>query len=89
MEVIVGTPNKRAQIELEDMLSGFEMVYLTSSDMDWAMEQMSVFHFSKGVGVMDGFNASVCHRLKVPIFTHNVKDYLKMLSADLIVQPYL
>lgn len=60
MEVMVGAPNKRAQAELLNLLNGFEMVYPTPGDMDWAMQQMVAYHFSHGVGVMDCFNASVC-----------------------------
>ncbi len=88
MEVMVGIPNKQAQSDSLKLLRGFEMVYLTTVDMDWAMQQMLRFRFSRGVGVMDCFNASVCHRLKVPIYTHNVKHYLSILPAELVQKPY-
>src|SRR5258708_14352105 len=88
MEYMVGVANKRAQAESLKLLSGLEMIYLTSADMDWAMQQMLLYHFSRGVGVMDCFNASVCHRLKVPIYTHNVNHYLKILPSNLVVKPY-
>ena len=87
MEVMVGVANKNAQADSLTLLSGFEMVYLTPSDMDWAMQQMLTLHFSQGVGVMDCFIASVCQRLNQPIYTHNQKDYLKMLPPNLIVKP--
>ena len=88
MEVMVGVANKNAQADSLNLLSSFEMQYLMPVDMDWAMEQMSAHHFSKGVGVMDCFIASVCHRLNLPIYTHNLKDYRKILPANLVVQPY-
>ena len=43
---------------------------------------------SQGVGVMDCFIASVCLRLNQPIYTHNQKDFLKMLPPNLVVKPY-
>jgi predicted nucleic acid-binding protein len=88
MEVMVGTPNKSAQADSLNLLSGFEIIYLNQADEDWAMNQMLAHHFSQGVGVMDCFNASVCHRLNLPIYTHNQKDYLKILSSNLVIKPY-
>ena len=85
---MVGVANKNAQTDSLNLLSSFEMQYLTPVDMDWAMQQMSHYHFSKGVGVMDCFMASVCNRLNLPIYTHNLKDYLKILPSNLVVQPY-
>lgn len=88
MEIMVGVANKQAQTDSLRLLGGFEMVYLIPEDMNWAMAQMLSFHFSHGVGVMDCFIASVCQRLNVPIFTHNQKDYLKILPSTLVVKPY-
>jgi predicted nucleic acid-binding protein len=88
MEFMVGVPNKRAQADSLKLLRGFEMLYMTASDMEWAMQQMLLYRFSKGIGIMDCFNASVCHRLNVPILTHNVKHYLKILPAHLVTKPY-
>jgi predicted nucleic acid-binding protein len=88
MEFIVGTANKRSQADSLKLLSGLEMVYLTADDMNWAMQQMLAYHFSRGVGVMDCFNAAACQRLEVPIYTHNVKDYQKILPPNLVIKPY-
>ncbi len=85
---MVGVANKNAQTDSLNLLSSFEMLYLTPLDMDWAMQQMLAYHFSKGIGVMDCFIASVSHRLSLPVYTHNMKDYLKILPANLVVQPY-
>ena len=88
MEVMVGAANKRVQAELLRILNNFEVIYLTKDDMDWAMQQMLAYRFSHGVGVMDCFNASVAHRLNIPIYTHNAKDFLKILPAHLVAKPY-
>ena len=88
MEVMATVANKRAQADTLTIVQGFEMVYLTPADMDWAMQQMLLHKFSKGVKTMDCFIASVVHRLNVPICTHNVKDFLKILPDSLVIQPY-
>ena len=88
MEIMVGVANKRAQADSLNLLNGFEMVYLMPADMDWAMRQMFAYRLSRGVGVMDCFNASVCYRLQVPIYTHNQKDYQKILPPNLVIKPY-
>ena len=88
MEIMVGVANKNAQADSLTLLNSFEMLYLMPLDMEWAMQQMAAYHFSKGVGVMDCFIASVCYRLNRPIYTHNVKDFLKILPENLVAQPY-
>ncbi len=60
MEIMVGVANKRAQSDSLKLLRRFEMVYLTSTDMDWAMKQMLRYRFSRGVSILDCFNASPC-----------------------------
>ncbi|MCB0185354.1 MAG: hypothetical protein KDE31_13875 [Caldilineaceae bacterium] len=32
--------------------------------------------------------AAVCHRLQLPIFTHNVKHLARILDPALVIQPY-
>ena len=88
METMVGATNKRVQADLLGLLKDFEMIYLDPIDMDWAMQQMLAYRFSRGVAVMDCFNASVCRRLNIPVYTHNVRDYLKILPANLVLKPY-
>jgi hypothetical protein len=37
---------------------------------------------------MDCLMASVCHRLQVPLYTHNVRDMTILLGSALVVKPY-
>ncbi len=85
---MVGNANKQAEKESLKLLDSFAMIHLIAEDQDWAMRQMLAYHFSKGVGILDCFNASVCFRLNIPIFTDNIKDYLKILPPNLVVKPY-
>jgi len=88
MEVMVGVANKRVQADSLKLLRGFEMLYLTQADMDWAMRQMLTHRLSHGVAILDCFNASVAHRLKKPIYTHNIKHFRRLLPAMLVIKPY-
>jgi predicted nucleic acid-binding protein len=89
MEVMYGAAGTRGQARARELLDGFEMVYLTQADMEWAMEQLAKYRLSHGVAVMDCLIASICHRLQAPMFTHNIKDMLPLLDPYLVIQPYV
>jgi predicted nucleic acid-binding protein len=40
------------------------------------------------VSFKDCLIASVAHRLQVPLYTQNVKDFLVILPARLVIKPY-
>jgi predicted nucleic acid-binding protein len=88
IEIMRGVQNKQSVARNQWLLEQFNLIHLTSSDQDWAIEQMMLLRLSKGVGSNDCLIASVAHRLQVPIYTHNVKDFLKLLPAHLVIQPY-
>ena len=88
MEVMVGVANKRAKTDYLSVLKSFDMLHLIAEDQDWAMTQMDKHRLSQGVGIMDCFNASLPNRLNIPIYTHNQKDFLKILPTHLVVKPY-
>lgn len=88
MEALYGAVSKDKRERCKDILNQFDMEYVLPSDMDWAIEQMQVYRLSQGIGVNDCFIASVCHRLNIPIYTDNQKDFLKILPPNLVVKPY-
>lgn len=88
LEVMRGAPGKSGQIAAKSVLDLFVMEYLTPVDMDWAMQQMELHRLSRGIETNDTLIASVCHRLNVPVYTDNRKDYLKLLPAELVIKPY-
>jgi predicted nucleic acid-binding protein len=88
MEVMHGAPGKRGQTTCRALMSQFEMFYPDPSDMDWAMRTLHQYRLSHGTTILDCLIASVCYRLQVPIYTDNVKDFLVMLPALLVIKPY-
>jgi predicted nucleic acid-binding protein len=88
LEVMHGAPGKAGQVTSKAILGRFEMEYLTRSDLDWAMAQMERLRLSHGVGINDCLIASVCFRLQVPLYTHNVKHMRVFLPEAQVIQPY-
>jgi len=88
MEIIYGAGSKAKEAKCKAILSQFDMEYLTSSDMDWAMQQLERYRLSHGATMNDCMIASVCHRLQAPLYTHNVKDMQVLLGSSLVIKPY-
>lgn len=84
LEVIYGARGRRGQYETLQVLNSFELVYLTQQDQAWAMQRMLAYRLSHGIAMMDCLVASVCHRLQVPIYTDNVRDFRVLLSPALV-----
>ena len=88
MEIMYGAAGKAGQAKCKAILNEFDMEYLTRTDMDWAMQQLERYRLSHGVEMNDCLIASVCHRLQVPLYTHNVKDMRVLLDEPLVRIPY-
>ncbi len=88
LEFIEGARGKKGQVRCMEIIAQFEIVFLTDADQQWAMEQLLRYRLSHGVNFQDCLIASVCHRLQVPVYTQNVKDFLVVLPAQLVIKPY-
>lgn len=88
LEVIHGAHGKSGQADALAVLQSFKMTYLTDADQEWAMDQLGAYRLSRGVEINDCLIASVCHRLQVPIYTHNIKHMARLLDPRLVIQPY-
>lgn len=88
LEVMEGTTNKANQVQCKSILRKFDLIYLTTNDQHWAMQQVERFQFSHHVGKDDCLIAAVAYRLQVPLYTHNLKDMTPMLGS-LAVKPYI
>lgn len=87
MEVMEGARSKSNQTESKRILDKFELLYLTDTDQQWAMQQLEQFQFSHHIGMNDCLIASVTYRLKLPLYTHNLKDMTPLLG-NLAIKPY-
>jgi predicted nucleic acid-binding protein len=87
LEMMEGSSSKANQARCNVLLSQFQILYLTSTDQRWAMQQLERLQFSHHVGKADCLIASLAYRLQVPLYTHNLKDMIPMLG-NLAVKPY-
>jgi predicted nucleic acid-binding protein len=88
LEFMEGARGKIGQARCQQIMAPFEIVLLEGGDQQWTMDRLLQYRLSHGVSFKDCLIASVCHRLQVPIYTHNVKDFLVVLSAQLVINPY-
>jgi len=87
MEVTGGALNKAAQTDALRLLNRFEMVYQTREDVDWAMEKLMTFRLSHNVLMNDCLIAAPAARLRLPLYTHNLKHFTPLLG-ELAQRPY-
>ncbi len=83
-----GAHGKRGQKRCSEIIAPLDLVFLTLEDQQWAMTQVMHYSLSHGVDFKDCLVASVCHRLDVPLYTLNVKDFRATLDSKLVVKPY-
>ncbi|MFC1961293.1 type II toxin-antitoxin system VapC family toxin [Chloroflexota bacterium] len=69
MEVMRGANSKAHQAQTKAILDQFGLLYLTTTDQHWAMQQLEHFQFSHHIGMNDCLIASVAHRLALPLYT--------------------
>jgi len=87
LEVMEGTTSKANQTQAKRTHAQFEMLHLTVTDQVCAMDQLERFQFSHHIGMNDCQIASVAYRLRVPLYTHNIKDMVPLIGK-LAVKPY-
>jgi predicted nucleic acid-binding protein len=87
MEVMEGAGSKTKQSACLSVLSQFDLIHLTASDQNWAMQQMATYRLSHGTSAGDCFIAAVAFRVRVPLYTHNLKDLIPLIG-ELAVKPY-
>lgn len=88
LEFMEGVRGKAGQARCQQIIEPFEIVLLSEADQRWAMAQLLRYRLSHGASFKDCLIASVCHRLQVPLYTQNVKDFLIVLPTRLVVEPY-
>lgn len=67
LEIIEGTENSTAQRHALRLLRRFELVELTTPDIEWATEKLLQLHLSHNVDAFDCLIAAVNERLGLPL----------------------
>ncbi len=87
LEVIAGCRTKVEQQASIRALVRFELIELTQADFEWATRQLIEYRLSHNVGVIDCLIAAPAARLRLPLYTHNLKHFAPLLG-DLAQKPY-
>ncbi len=87
LEILDGAKNNVDQQRALRLLRDFELVDVTTSDFDWATQQLLRLRLSHNVGAMDCLIAAPAYRLQLPLYTQNLKHFEPMLGA-LAQKPY-
>ncbi len=87
MEVLEGVSSKQSLKDTKALLNSFELLHLTITDQQWAMDQLERFRFTHHLDKDDCLIASIAHRLQIPLYTHNLKDVTPLIGS-LAVKPY-
>jgi predicted nucleic acid-binding protein len=86
-ELLEGSENKLRQGNLLKLLRRFQKVNLERADLDWGLSQFTRYQLSHGVGAFDCLIAAPSFRLKLPLYTLNLKHFTPILGA-LAQRPY-
>jgi predicted nucleic acid-binding protein len=87
MEIVGGGQNKAERMRAARLMKQFEMIFPTPADFEWAMRAQMNYELSHGTGMMDCLIASASNRLRVPLFTHNLKHFSPLIE-ELARKPY-
>jgi predicted nucleic acid-binding protein len=87
LEIMDGAGSKAKQTASKALLEEFKLIYLTSSDQEWAMDAQGRYRLSHGVGINDCLIAAAAQRLGVPLYTHNLKDMTPLIGS-MALRPY-
>lgn len=82
METVQGSRNKAEQERAIDFMRLFYMEHFVTADSEWAMKQIAEYALSHGVQFPDTMIAAVAFRLKVPIYTTNLKHFTPLPDVD-------
>ncbi len=87
LEVIEGAASRVDQEKAVRLLGHFDRIEVASTDFDWAIRESLSLRLSHNVDMMDCLIAASAHRLKLPLFTCNLKHFRPMMGP-LAVKPY-
>ena len=87
MELLQGCKNKSQQIKLQQALTYYEVIWLSSDQCQQALELFSQYHLSHNAGLIDVLVGQTALMLNVPLYTFNRKHY-QFIPGLQTIQPY-
>jgi predicted nucleic acid-binding protein len=87
MELIIGCRNKKEFKSLECFLQRFEMISLSESISDTAVDLLKTYRLSHGLLIADSLIAATAIATSAQLISKNQKDYRFIEKLDLVVYP--
>lgn len=87
MEILQGCGNKTEQAKVEQVLTGFEIVWPLPDTCEDAPEVFARFHLSHKVGLLDALIGQTAVTLNLPLHTFNRRHYAAIPNLE-TVEPY-
>lgn len=87
LELLQGARDKVAQQKAFTLLRGFDHIEIEYDDFAWAIQALANYHLSHHTQALDALIAAPSHRLKIPLYTHNLKHFSPLLG-QLAQKPY-
>ena len=87
MELLVGSRNKREQDDIEEFLSRFQIIKITGSASDMAVELLRRYRLSHGLLIADALIAATAVVFNAPLISKNQRDYKFIAGLDLLAYP--
>jgi predicted nucleic acid-binding protein len=87
MELLQGCSDKIEQTKVEQVLTGFEIVWPLPETCEEALEVFARYHLSHGVGLLDVLIGQTAVALNLPLHTFNRKHYAAIPNL-VTVEPY-
>ncbi|MDA0242021.1 MAG: type II toxin-antitoxin system VapC family toxin [Chloroflexi bacterium] len=87
MELLQGCRSKAEQTKVEQVLMGFETVWLLPEECEQALRVFAHRRLSHGIGLLDSLIGQTAVALGVPLYTFNRKHYVAIPEL-VTIEPY-
>lgn len=87
MELLVGSRNQKEQTDIENFLSRFQVLKISSQASDTAVELLRQYRLSHGLLIANALIAATAVVLDAPLISKNQRDYRFIAGLDLLAYP--
>ena len=87
MEMVLGTESKLQLQKIVKILKPYPLVFPTEDDARLALQNFERHHLSHRIEIIDCFIAAMAFRLKLPVYSRNVRD-LGVFEGVVVRAPY-
>lgn len=87
MELLQGCRNKKEQMQIENILIDYDIIWPTKDSCKNAYKNFSKYHLSHKIGIIDSLIGQSAIDLQIPLYTFNGKHY-ECIPLLKTIKPY-